>query len=150
MTTNHLNVALEGSLLEFMHHNVNHLIQGKGTEFIGHKNSNDWSLQSEAKEVRMLTKLIFHGHNDFHLIQTVQSQIFHKMGAYHELWKESKHCKYRGFQMCTKKNTHMESLESSSLIDQRSLQESSNKKNISPIFHQPVESVPALRAIISF
>lgn len=28
-----------------------------------------------------LTKLILHGHDDLHLVQTVQTQIFHKVGG---------------------------------------------------------------------
>lgn len=30
---------------------------------------------------KMLTKLVLHGHNDLHLVQTVQTQVFHEVGG---------------------------------------------------------------------
>lgn len=31
---------------------------------------------------KMLTKFVLHGHNDLHLVQTVQAQVFHEVGGH--------------------------------------------------------------------
>lgn len=36
-----------------------------------------------------LTKLIFHGHDDLHLVQAVQTQIFHEVRARLQLWNRN-------------------------------------------------------------